>query len=69
MVTVMSNLGLHEALQRHGIHLVTTPVGDRNVIEWMRREGYNLGGEKSGHLASSWITAPPATASSPRSRC
>ncbi len=50
VVTVMSNLGLHEAMKRHGIGVVTTAVGDRHVIERMRSQGYNLGGEKSGHI-------------------
>ncbi len=49
VVTLMSNLGLHEAMRGHGIEVVTTGVGDRHVIERMRRDGYNLGGEKSGH--------------------
>ncbi len=50
VVTTMSNLGLHEAMARHGIRVVTTDVGDRMVIEAMRSGGYNLGGEKSGHV-------------------
>ncbi|GAB4247032.1 MAG: phosphoglucosamine mutase [Acidobacteriota bacterium] len=50
VVTVMSNLGLHEAMRRHGIRVETTAVGDRYVIERMRESGYNLGGEKSGHV-------------------
>jgi phosphoglucosamine mutase len=50
VATVMSNLGLIEAMKNHGIHVVTTAVGDRSVIECMKKNGYNFGGENSGHL-------------------
>jgi phosphoglucosamine mutase len=50
VVTSMSNLGLHEAMRRHGIAVEVTDVGDRQVIDAMRKGGYSLGGEKSGHL-------------------
>jgi len=50
VITTMSNLGLHDAMRKHGINLVVTDVGDRNVIEAMRKHGHCLGGEKSGHL-------------------
>jgi len=50
VATVMSNLGLEQALARMGVRLVRTPVGDRYVVEKMRRGNYNLGGEQSGHL-------------------
>jgi pyridoxine 5-phosphate synthase len=46
----MSNLGLHVAMRERGIRVVTTPVGDRYVVEEMVRGGYNLGGEQSGHI-------------------
>jgi phosphoglucosamine mutase len=50
VVTSMTNLGLHDAMRKHGIHVAVTDVGDRYVIDAMRKNGYNLGGEKSGHL-------------------
>jgi phosphoglucosamine mutase len=50
VVTSMSNLGLHDAMRKHGIHVEVTDVGDRYVIDAMRKNGFNLGGEKSGHL-------------------
>ncbi len=50
VATVMSNLGLIEAMKQHGIKVETTAVGDRNVIECMRKNGYSFGGENSGHL-------------------
>jgi len=50
VVTSMSNLGLHEAMRKHGIRVEITDVGDRYVIDAMRKGGYSLGGEKSGHL-------------------
>lgn len=46
----MSNLGLQLYLQKHGIHLVKTAVGDRYVLEEMLASGYNFGGEQSGHV-------------------
>src|SRR5262249_22782533 len=49
-VTVMSNLGLHQLLEQHGIRVVTTDVGDRYVLEALRRQGGVLGGEQSGHI-------------------
>jgi phosphoglucosamine mutase len=50
VATVMSNMGLEIAMQRLGGQLVRTQVGDRYVFEEMRRNGYNFGGEQSGHL-------------------
>ncbi len=48
--TVMSNMGLEVALEALGGRLVRTQVGDRYVVETMRKKGYNFGGEQSGHL-------------------
>jgi phosphoglucosamine mutase len=49
-VTVMTNLGFHALMEENGVHVVTTPVGDRYVSEALRREGALLGGEQSGHV-------------------
>ncbi|EWN88220.1 phosphoglucosamine mutase, partial [Staphylococcus aureus M1315] len=48
--TVMSNLGFYKALEQEGIKSNKTKVGDRYVVEEMRRGNYNLGGEQSGHI-------------------
>src|SRR5215468_6552604 len=56
VATVMSNLGLERYLGNLGIALVRTPVGDRYVLEHMRRDGYNVGGEPSGHIILSDYT-------------
>jgi phosphoglucosamine mutase len=50
VATVMSNLGFKLAMEREGIHLVQTAVGDRYVLEEMKEKGYALGGEQSGHV-------------------
>ncbi len=49
-VTAMANLGFHRLMEEHGIRVVTTDVGDRYVLEALRREGGVLGGEQSGHI-------------------
>jgi phosphoglucosamine mutase len=49
-VTVMTNFGFHRAMQGAGIDVVTTPVGDRNVIAELLQRGWALGGEQSGHI-------------------
>jgi phosphoglucosamine mutase len=54
--TVMSNLGLERHLAARGIELARTPVGDRYVLEKMRADGYNVGGEQSGHIILSDYT-------------
>ena len=50
VTTVMSNIGLERAIKGAGGSIVRTQVGDRYVVEEMRKHGYNLGGEQSGHL-------------------
>mgnify|MGYP000177552560 FL=1 len=50
VTTIMSNLGFHKALDAKGIQKEITAVGDRYVVEEMRKSGYNLGGEQSGHV-------------------
>ena len=53
VATVMSNLGLERYLKDLGLSLARTPVGDRYVVEHMRKHGYNVGGEQSGHIVMS----------------
>ena len=50
VATIMSNLGFEVALRSLGGSLIRTPVGDRYVVEQMRKNNYNLGGEQSGHM-------------------
>jgi phosphoglucosamine mutase len=52
----MSNLGLERYLKDIGLALVRTPVGDRYVVDHMRKHGYNVGGEQSGHIVLSDFT-------------
>ena len=56
VATVMSNLGLERYLKDIGLSLARTPVGDRYVVEHMRKHGYNVGGEQSGHIVLSDFT-------------
>ena len=56
VATVMSNLGLERYLKDIGLSMVRTPVGDRYVTEYMRKHGYNVGGEQSGHIVLSDFT-------------
>lgn len=48
--TIMSNLGFHKAVENEGMIALATQVGDRYVVEEMRKNGYNFGGEQSGHM-------------------
>jgi len=50
VATIMSNLGLERYLETHDMKLIRTAVGDRHVAARMRKDGYNVGGEQSGHL-------------------
>lgn len=50
VTTVMSNMGMYKAMEREGMTSVKTQVGDRYVVEKMNQDGYNLGGEQSGHI-------------------
>jgi phosphoglucosamine mutase len=50
VATTMSNMGLEAAFTRSGIHMLRAPVGDKYVLEEMRRSGASLGGEQSGHI-------------------
>jgi phosphoglucosamine mutase len=54
-VTVMANLGFHRLMAENGIRVVTTPVGDRYLVEALHRDGGLLGGEQSGHIV--WLGA------------
>jgi phosphoglucosamine mutase len=49
-VTVMTNYGFHTGMRAAGIEVATTPVGDRYVLEELRKRGWSLGGEQSGHI-------------------
>ena len=50
VATVMSNLGLHKYTEKNNMNFIQTKVGDRYVLEEMLKNGYNLGGEQSGHI-------------------
>ena len=57
VTTVMSNMGLYEALERKGINYEQTKVGDKYVYENMQTNGHSLGGEQSGHIIFSTHSA------------
>ena len=57
VTTVMSNYGLYKALERENINYIKTDVGDRFVFEEMKRGGYSLGGEESGHIIYSKLAS------------
>jgi phosphoglucosamine mutase len=57
VVTVMSNFGFHQAMEEAGIEVAVTQVGDRYVIDEMRRRDWNLGGEQSGHIIATDFVA------------
>jgi phosphoglucosamine mutase len=52
VVTVMTNYGFHQAMEKAGVDVATTQVGDRYVLEELQRRDWGLGGEQSGHLIS-----------------
>jgi phosphoglucosamine mutase len=56
-VTVMSNFGFHQAMEEAGIEVAITQVGDRYVLDEMRRRGWSLGGEQSGHIIAADFVA------------
>jgi phosphoglucosamine mutase len=55
-VTVMSNYGFHQAMERAGIAVATTPVGDKHVVDELLERGWMLGGEQSGHVIDARFT-------------
>jgi phosphoglucosamine mutase len=55
-VTVMTNFGFHKAMEKAGIEVATTDVGDRHVVEELARRGWVLGGEQSGHIIDMRLT-------------
>jgi phosphoglucosamine mutase len=57
VVTVMSNYGFHKAMEAAGIDVAVTSVGDRYVLDEMRRRGWALGGEQSGHIIATDFVA------------
>jgi phosphoglucosamine mutase len=57
VVTVMTNFGFHQAMEEEGVEVAVTQVGDRYVLEEMRRRGWSLGGEQSGHIIVSDFAA------------
>jgi Phosphomannomutase len=57
VVTVMTNFGFHQAMEEAGIEVAVTQVGDRYVIDEMRRRGWLLGGEQSGHIIATDFVA------------
>jgi phosphoglucosamine mutase len=56
-VTVMSNYGFHRAMEEAGVEVAVTKVGDRHVLDELRRRGWALGGEQSGHIIDTGFVA------------